>query len=431
MLRRQNLGAAHIGLEGGGDLHRPVRLEVVLQQGDEHTGGRGHGVVQRVGQVAAALPLHPHFQPPGLGVAQVGAGAHLEIFLLPGGPGLNVAGLHLQVRQIPGAALQLADRDVQGPEQLHAVPPHLLVPVHGVLGPAHHDHLLLLELVDAVHPPLLNAVGALLLPEAGGVGGQGLGQAVLGDDLVDELADHGVLRGADEVEILPLDLIHHGVHVRLAHDALHHVAVDHEGGDAEGEALADHEVPGVGQHRLVEAGDVPHQVVEPGPGHPARRVHVHPVKGLHDLGVVGDVEVGHHRLPEPLHLHVLAVVPADGHGGVDEVGDLEHDLPDLRRQLVLQLFQLRQTVGVGLHLGLGLLRLRQLGGVLFRLPHQHTHLLGQLVPLRAQVVGLSHGVPVPAVQLDDLIHQGELALLELLFDVFLDDLRVVPEELDV
>ena len=82
-------------------------------------------------------------------------------------------------------------------------------------------------------------------------------------------------------------------------------------------------------------------------------------------------------------------------------------------------------------LGLGLLRLRQLGGVLFRLPHQHTHLLGQLVPLGAQVVGLSHGVPVPAVQLDDLVHQGELALLELLFDVFLDDLRVVPEELDV
>ena len=57
-----------IPLEGGGNLHRPVRLEVVLQQGDEHTGGRGHGVVQRVGQVAAALPLHPHFQPPSLGV---------------------------------------------------------------------------------------------------------------------------------------------------------------------------------------------------------------------------------------------------------------------------------------------------------------------------------------------------------------------------
>ena len=44
-----------------------------------------------------------------------------------------------------------------------------------------------------------------------------------------------------------------GVHVGLGHDALHHVAVDHEGGDAEGEALADHEVPGVGQHRLVES----------------------------------------------------------------------------------------------------------------------------------------------------------------------------------
>ena len=92
--------------------------------------------------------------------------------------------------------------------------------------------------MDAVDAPLLDAVGALLLAEAGGIGGEGLGQLVLGDDLVDKLADHGVLGGADKVEILPLDLIHHGVHLGLAHDALHHVAVDHEGGDAEGEALS-------------------------------------------------------------------------------------------------------------------------------------------------------------------------------------------------
>ena len=67
-------------------------------------------------------------------------------------------------------------------------------------------------------PPLLNTVGSLLLPEAGGIGGEGLGQLLLGQDLIDEPADHGVLAGADEVQVLPLDLVHHGLHVGLGHD---------------------------------------------------------------------------------------------------------------------------------------------------------------------------------------------------------------------
>ena len=146
-----------------------------------------------------------------------------------------------------------------------------------------------------------------------------------------------MLGGADKVEILPLDLIHHGVHLGLAHDALHHVAVDHEGGDAEGEALVDHEVAGVGQHRLVEAGDVAHQVVEARAGYPAGGVHVDAVEGLHDLGVVGDFKGGGCCLAEALHLHVAGVVGADGHGGIDDVGDLEQDAADLRGQLGLRL----------------------------------------------------------------------------------------------
>src|SRR5699024_2381058 len=107
-----------------------------------------------------------------------------------------------------------------------------------------------------------------------------------------------------------------------------HVAVDHEGGDAVGEALVDHEVPAVGQHGLMEPGNVPQEVVEALAGHPAGGVHVDAVKGLHDLSVVGDGEVGHHGVSEPLHLHVGGVVGADGHGGVDDLGDDQHDLVD-------------------------------------------------------------------------------------------------------
>ncbi len=240
-----------------------------------------------------------------------------------------------------------------------------------------------------------------------------------------------MLRGADEVEVLPLDLIHHGVHIGLAHDALHHVAADHIGRDTEGKALVDHEVPGIGQHRLMEAGDIAQQVVEAVAGDPTGGVHINAAKPLHDLGMVGDVESGHSRFAEPLHLHVAAVVRADGHRGVDDIGDHHHDLVDLRLQVRLLLLQLRQPGGVGLDLLLGGLRLLELGRVLLGLTHQHAHLLAQGVALGPQLAGLGDGGPVFAVQRQDLVHQGELLLLVLLFDIFPDSVRVIPNEFDV
>ena len=181
----------------------------------------------------------------------------------------------------------------------------------------------------------------------------------------------------------------------------------------------------------METGNVPQQIVESVAGHPPGGVHVNAVKGLHDLGVVGDIKVRGDRLTKPLHLYVGAVVGTDGHGGIDDVGDLEQDAADLLGQLGLLGLQLRQTVGVGLYLGLGFLRLCQLGGVFFCLAHQHTHLLGEGVAGRPQVVGLAHGRAVFPVQGNDLVHQGKLGALELLLDVFLDHFRVFSNKANV
>ena len=71
-----------------------------------------------------------------------------------------------------------------------------------------------------------------------------------------------MLACADKVQVLALDLIHHCVHIRLAHNALNNIAVDHERGNAVGKALSYHKVAGICQNRGVKSCNIAHEVVE-------------------------------------------------------------------------------------------------------------------------------------------------------------------------
>ena len=219
LVGHQHSLAAHVGAQHFGDGHSAIGLQVVFQESDQHT-RRGHaGVVQGMSQLRlAVLILIADVQAACLGITQVRAAANLKILLLAGAPGFDIAALDLQVSQIAGAALQLANGDLHGAEQLDRVLPQLIVPGHAVLGLADDDHFLLLKLVDAVDAALLNAVGTLFLTEAGAVAGQGQGQLFALDGLVDEAADHGMLGSADQIEVLALDLVHHGVHLGEGHN---------------------------------------------------------------------------------------------------------------------------------------------------------------------------------------------------------------------
>ena len=269
------------------------------------------------------------------------------------------------------------------------------------------------------------------LRKQGAVAGQGQGQLGTVQRLVDEAANHRVLGRADQVQVLALDFVHHSVHFREGHNALDHVAVHHERGDDIGKALVDHKIAGVGQHSLVQAGDVAQQVVEAVAGDAACGVKVDAVEALHDVHVVRDGIVGHNGLAEALDLDVMAVVGADGHAGVDHLGDRVHDLLDLGLQLGLLGLQLLQAVSLGRDLLLDFLGLGSLGGVFLGLAHQRADLLGQLVAVCAQVAGLTDGGAVLGVKRDDLIDERQLGVLELFPDVFLDSVRVFTDKTNV
>ncbi len=148
-------------------------------------------------------------------------------------------------------------------------------------------------------------------------------------------------------------------------------------------------------------------------------------------------EIGHDRLTEALCLDVVGVVRADGHAGVDHLGDGVHDLLNACGELGLLGFQLCHLIGVcldggvvGVDLGLQL-RLLGLVVALLQLAEQGAVGLAQLVAGGLEGFHFLQALAVLGVLLDDLVNEGELCILKLLLDVFLDRIRVVADKFDV
>ena len=280
--------------------------------------------------------------------------------------------------------------------------------------------------MDAVDASLLDAVGADFLAEAGAVARQGLGQLILIQYLADKASDHGVFGSADQIEVFTLDLVHHVLHFLEGHNALYHVAVDHEGRDEVLESLVDHEVACIAQDAGVQSGHVALQIVEAVARGSSGAVQIHAGQAFHNVDMIRDLPFGNDGFAELFEFHVFGVVLADGHGGVDHLRDDHHALVDLSSQFFFLLFQGCQLVG---HLGdllLGLFRLVLLAGL-----HQLADLLGHAVAVGSQLVAAGLGRSEFLVHGDDFVHHGQLLILELLLDVLLYGFGVCSYKFDV
>ena len=84
---------------------------------------------------------------------------------------------------------------------------------------------------------------------------------------------------------------------------------------------------------------------------------------------------------------------------------------------------------VGIDLGLNGSLLVTLG--LLQFAEEGAVGLGESVALAAQFAGLGDGGTGLLIQLDDLVNQGQLGILELLFNVFFDDFGVFTNKFDI
>ena len=118
-------------------------------------------------------------------------------------------------------------------------------PVHALLGSGNNDHFLLFKLMNAVNASFLNAVSTLFLTEAGRIACEGVGESFLVNDGINIFSYHGMLTCAYEIKVLALNLVHHGIHFRKAHNACNNAASYHKWGNAVGKALFYHKITGI------------------------------------------------------------------------------------------------------------------------------------------------------------------------------------------
>ena len=330
--------------------HRAVGLLAVLDQRQQRAAGGEGGAVQRV-----HVPRPPDagavadVEPPRLEVGGVGAGRQLPVALLAGQPDLDVV-------LLGGGGAEVAHRDV-----LHlVVEPQLLgdllldreqlvVGLLRLVGQAEHEHLQLVELVDAEDAARVLAGGAGLAAEARGEADVAQRQLRLLQDRAGVQRCQRHLGRADQEQVVLLDGVgllarlreHAGaLHRRLAHQHRRHHGQ---------EALARQLVHAPLHHRQLQPHQVAQQVVEAAARH---------LRGGLDVDQAQSVGAGQLEVILRLEPEVrLLAVGADGdrvilgHAvGGGRVGQVRH----AQHQLADALGDLAQGALVGRLLGLQL-----------------------------------------------------------------------------
>ena len=167
---------------------------------------------------------------------------------------------------------------------------------------------------------------SLFLTETWGITGQCIWKLLLIVDGINEFTDHGMFGCADQIEILPLDLVHHGIHLVKTHNTGHNVGTDHKWRNTVSKSAVDHEIPCISDYRRMNSCDIPHQVIKSVSSYLSGSIKINSVKTFHNIRMIWDFEIRNIWITEFFDLHVAAVILSNRYGWINDIWNCHHDL---------------------------------------------------------------------------------------------------------
>ena len=225
---------------------------------------------------------------------------------------------------------------------------------------------------------------------------------------------------ADQIEILPLDLVHHGIHFVKTHNTGHNVRPDHKWRNTVSKSTVNHEISCIGDYCRMNSCDVSHQIIETVSCNFSCSIEINSIKTFHNICMIWNLEIRNNRLAKLLDFYVAAIVFSDRYGWINDVWNSHHDLGDFLGKLLLLCLKLSQTSCI-----LGYFCLYFLCFFLLPLCHQCTNLLGNLVFIGTKLICFCLCGTRLCVQFNHFINKWKLVILEFLLNVLFYHFRVL------
>ena len=176
----------------------------------------------------------------------------------------------------------------------------------------------------------------------------------------------------------------------------------------------------------MKACDITHQIIESVTGNTSCAVKIDSIKILHDICMIRNFKIRNNRLTKFLNLYVLAVVFTDRYRRIDDVRDYHHIFQKLFLNLFFSLRKFLNTSSRCSNLFFDLFCLFS-----FSLAHKSTDLFGDLVSLSTESLNLLLNLSVFFIKFENLVNQLQFAVLELIADILLYNLRILSHKLNV
>ena len=155
-------------------------------------------------------------------------------------------------------------------------------------------------------------------------------------------------------------------------------------------------------------------------------VKVNTMQTLHDVNMIWNFIIWNNWFAKTFYLNVLAVVLTDRNRLVDDVWNNHHTFFDFFGELFFFYFQISQFLSHRSYLCFYLFCFFFLAFC-----HQSADLFGQGVSLTTQIVTSGFCIAELGVQLQNFVNQNQFFVLEFLFNIFFDKVRVCSDQFDI